>query len=63
MVEDLIQKFIQLKKQKPTHANQLLDLLKKEYLQGQITITEYRETYRQLNERGAENLDKTYQNN
>ncbi|MCD8511788.1 MAG: YppF family protein [Bacillus sp. (in: Bacteria)] len=62
MLEDLIQKFIQLKKHKPNHANELLDLLKREYLQGQISITEYRETYRQLNERGAESHDKTLQN-
>lgn len=54
MLEKLIEKFIQIKHYKPTHANELLDLLQREYITGEVTYKEYRSIYRELNNRGAQ---------
>ncbi|MDQ0256675.1 hypothetical protein J2S74_004097 [Evansella vedderi] len=53
MLEALIDRFIKQKHYQPSHANELLDLLQREYILGSITIVEYRNVYRELNERGA----------
>ena len=53
MLEDFILKFIQLKKHKPMHVNELLDFLQSQYVRGIISIKEYRNIYRELHSRGA----------
>lgn len=53
MLQNLINNFIQCKKDKPSNVNELLDFLQKEYVEGAITIVEYRDVFRELNERGA----------
>jgi hypothetical protein len=62
MLENLIHKFIQSKKDKPSNVNELLDFLQKEYVEGTISIAEYRNVYRELNERGAEKPSYTEDN-
>jgi hypothetical protein len=54
LLEKLIRKFIECKKDNPSHVNELLDLLQSEYVNGFISIVEYRSIFRELNERGAE---------
>ncbi|UTR10406.1 MULTISPECIES: YppF family protein [Evansella] len=53
MLQNLILKFIEVKKHNPNHVNELLDLLQSEYVRGLISFTEYREIYRELHELGA----------
>lgn len=53
MLENLIHKFIQSKKDKPSNVNELLDFLQRVYVEGVISIVEYRDIFRELNERGA----------
>jgi hypothetical protein len=53
-LDHLINQFIEVKDDAPTHVNELLDFLQRGYIQGDLSIVQYRDLYRQLNERGAE---------
>lgn len=54
LLEDLIRQFIQVKNHAPLHANELLDYTQKNYIQGKLSIVEYKSLFRELNQRGAE---------
>lgn len=52
-LEVLIQKFMEEKEHKPTSANDLLDFLKRGYIQGKLSFVEYRKLIQELDQRGA----------
>lgn len=52
-IENLITEFIINKSQVPKHANALLDFVRKEYIQGHMTITQYVRLLEELTKRGA----------
>jgi hypothetical protein len=52
-IEKLITRFILSKFQKPTHANELLDYLRTEYIDGNIPFNHYRYLLGALYKRGA----------
>jgi hypothetical protein len=52
-IEALIQKFVEEKEHKPTSANDLLDFLKRGYIQGKLSFVEYRKLIQELDRRGA----------
>ncbi|WP_028401869.1 YppF family protein [Ectobacillus panaciterrae] len=49
LVEDLIQRFVLVKKQKPLHVNELLDYIQKSYIYGELSIVEYKKLFFELN--------------
>jgi len=52
-LEVLIQQYIAEKEQKPASANDLLDFLKRGYIQGKLSFVEYRKLIQELDQRGA----------
>jgi hypothetical protein len=60
LIEDLIQHFTLAKKHNPLHANELLDYLQKCYIQGQLSIVEYKKLFFELDQRKAEKPTSYY---
>lgn len=54
LIEDLIHRFQQVKKQTPLHVNELLDYIQKSYIYGELSIVEYKKYFFELNKLGAE---------
>ena len=54
LIEELAQRFKQVKEQQPEHVNELLDFVQKCYLLGEISIVEYKELCCELDKRNAE---------
>ncbi|PAK38666.1 YppF family protein [Peribacillus simplex] len=52
-IEVLILHYIQEKRQKPNHANDLLDYIRNEYVNGKLSILQYRSLCQDLYLRGA----------
>ncbi|WP_083450737.1 YppF family protein [Peribacillus butanolivorans] len=52
-IEVLILHYIQEKRQKPSHANELLDYIQHEYVSGKLSIFQYRSLCQDLYFRGA----------
>lgn len=52
-IETLIAAFIMNKSQVPKHANALLDYIRKEYVQGHMTLKQYYGLLQELTKRGA----------
>lgn len=52
-VQDLLGKFIAVKSYEPESANDLLDFARQTYLLGDITILDYRNLARKLENNGA----------
>ena len=57
LLEDLINQFVLLKKDKPSNVNELLDFIQRGYIQGEFSIVEYRRLFHELHTRGAEKPD------
>lgn len=53
LLEDLIHRFEIVKKRNPLHANELLDYIQKSYIQGELSIVEYKNLFFELDKRGA----------
>jgi hypothetical protein len=53
ILEDLIHKFILLRKQKPLNVNELLDFTLSSYVRGELSFVEYRNLVQKLHFRGA----------
>jgi hypothetical protein len=54
LLEDLINQFVLMKKEKPSNVNDLLDFIQRGYVQGELSIMEYRRLFLELHTRGAE---------
>ena len=54
MLEVLVQRFESVNKRKPSHVNELLDYVQKCYIQGELTITEYKGYFSELDKQNAE---------
>ncbi|MCK1993610.1 YppF family protein [Peribacillus muralis] len=52
-IEVLILHYIQEKRRKPHHANELLDYIQNEYVNGKLSILQYRSLCQDLYLRGA----------
>ncbi|WP_100331040.1 YppF family protein [Bacillus xiapuensis] len=52
-IGELIYQFILIQKRKPAHANELLDYIQKSYMQGDLTIKEYKALLCELDRRSA----------
>ncbi|WCK53774.1 YppF family protein [Aneurinibacillus sp. Ricciae_BoGa-3] len=52
-MEHLINEFIQVKNIQPSNANDLLDFIQRRYIQGELSIVQYRNMFRELTARGA----------
>ena len=52
-LEVLIQQFMEEKEHKPSSANDLLDFLKRGYIQGKLSFVEYRKLIQELDKHGA----------
>ncbi len=59
ILNELKEKFIQLKKYEPVDNNELLDLAKQLYVKNQITIIDYRNFVRELEMNGSLNPENT----
>ncbi|MBE4910238.1 hypothetical protein IMZ08_19560 [Bacillus luteolus] len=59
ILNELKEKFIQLKMYEPVDNNELLDLAKQLYIKNQITIIDYRNFVRELEMNGALNPENT----
>lgn len=53
ILEDLIHKFILLRKQTPLNVNELLDFTQSSYVRGELSVVEYRNIFQKLHFRGA----------
>jgi YppF-like protein len=53
LVEDLINRFVLVKKRNPLHANELLDYIQKSYIYGELSIVEYKKLFFELDKRDA----------
>lgn len=53
LLEDLTNRFEQVKKRNPLHANELLDYIQRSYIHGEISIVEYKNLFCELDKRGA----------
>lgn len=60
MLEVLIQRFESVNKRNPSHVNELLDYLQKCYIHGEITITEYKGFFSELDKQHAEKPQAYY---
>lgn len=54
MLEVLIQNFKIDKKRNPSHVNELLDFTQKCYIQGELTISEYKQFFCELDKKNAQ---------
>lgn len=54
LVEDLIHRFELVKKRNPLHANELLDYIQKGYIDGELSIVEYKKLFFELDKLEAE---------
>ncbi|KAA9021745.1 YppF family protein [Niallia endozanthoxylica] len=54
LLENLINHFTQEKKRKPEHVNELLDFTQKGYINGELSIIEYKQLFSELNKQNAE---------
>ena len=59
ILNELKEKFLQLKKYEPVDNNELLDFVKHLYVKNQITIIDYRNFVRELEMIGAYNPENT----
>lgn len=53
-IENLIHHFKLDKKRSPSHVNELLDYIQNRYIQGEISIVEYKNGFYELNKLNAE---------
>ncbi|MEW9667969.1 YppF family protein [Ammoniphilus sp. 3BR4] len=53
-LETLIHNFIQVKEVKPSNINELLDFIQRSYISEELSLSQYRELFKGLHERGAE---------
>ena len=54
MLEELKNRFEQVKKRTPIHVNELLDYLQKSYIYGELSIVEYKNLFFELDQLKAE---------
>ena len=54
MLEELKNKFVQVKKRAPKHVNELLDYLQKSYIYDELSIVEYKSIFSELDKLNAE---------
>ena len=54
MLEDLIQRFNTVNKRNPSHVNELLDFIQQCYIHGELTISEYKAYFSELDKKNAE---------
>lgn len=54
LVEDLIFRFEQVKERSPLDTNELLDYMQKSYIDGELSIVEYKKLFFELDKLGAE---------
>ena len=54
MLEELKNRFEQVKKRHPKHVNELLDYLQKSYIYGELSIVEYKNLFFELDQLKAE---------
>ena len=54
LFEELINHFTLEKDHKPSHVNELLDFVQKRYIQGELSIVEYKKLFFELDKRNAE---------
>ncbi|WP_071394541.1 YppF family protein [Bacillus tuaregi] len=53
LIENLIYRFTLEKKRKPLHVNELLDYTQKAYLYGELSASEYKLIFSELDQRNA----------
>lgn len=56
-LENLISEFMKVKLEKPSNADELLDFVQKNYVCGNLSFTQYRALFHELNARGAKKPD------
>ena len=56
LVEDLVHRFVLVKRRNPLHADELLDYIQKCYIYGELSIVEYKKLYFELGKREAKKL-------
>jgi hypothetical protein len=54
LIENLVQRFTEVKSYTPSHANELLDFLQKCYISGELSIVEYKSLFCELTKHDAE---------
>ncbi len=54
MLKNLIHSFQLEKDRNPSHVNELLDFLQKDYISGKLSILEYKKIFSELDKRNAE---------
>ncbi|KAA9028486.1 YppF family protein [Niallia endozanthoxylica] len=53
MLLELTNRFISEKKRNPSHVNELLDYIQKNYIHGELSIKEYKNLYFELDKKNA----------
>lgn len=54
LLQDFIHQFILMNKRAPLHTMELLDYLQKSYTCGELSASDYKSLFRELNQRGVE---------
>lgn len=54
LLQDFIHQFILMNKRAPLHTMELLDYLQKSYNCGELSASDYKNLFRELNQRGIE---------
>lgn len=54
LLQDFIHQFILMNKRAPLHTMELLDYLQKSYTCGELSASDYKNLFRELNQRGVE---------
>ena len=59
-LENLIDEFIKVKLEKPSNADELLDFVQKSYICGQLSFSQYRTLFHELNAQGAKKPEQYF---
>lgn len=57
MLDDLIQRFNNFNKRTPSHVNELLDYIQQCYIREELTLSEYKAFFSELDKKNAEKPD------
>lgn len=57
MLEELKNRFVQVKKRAPIHVNELIDYLRISYIYGELSIVEYKNLFSELDQLNDDKSD------
>lgn len=59
-LETVINEFIKVKLERPSNADELLDFVQKSYISGELSFSQYRTLFHELNAQGAKKPEEYF---